>query len=231
MIGIVAAGGEAYIALVRLFNARKQMSSRAIGCGIFSIILFGWLSSASADIPSTQPAGPKEVFKEYLFDLTHGDSEALPGLCEAKTDDSGALVRDFQAIATAIGHLRAASAKKFGPDSVEMVMPQMASPDSVDGMTETDQPDGALLSGPEAGSVQMVKSDGRWKLNIDWLRQSPEFSGSGDFLKKLAPVIQRTADDINDGRLNSPQAAVEALQAREAGIPDSSPTTQPTTQP
>jgi hypothetical protein len=207
------------------------MFSRAIGCGIFSVIFFCGLSSASADIPSTQPAGPKEVFKEYLFDLTHGDSEALPGLCAAKTDDSGALVRDFQAIATAIGHLRAASAKKFGPDAIEMVMPQMASPDSVDGMTESDQSDAALLSGPEAGTIQMIKSDGQWKLNMDWLRHSPDFPSSGDYFKLLAQAIQRTADDITSGRLDTAQAAIEALHARQDGIPDNSPTTEPTTQP
>jgi hypothetical protein len=171
------------------------------------------------------------VFKEYLLDLTHGDADALPNLCVAKTDDSGDLVRDFQAIATAIGHLRIASAKKFGPDSIELVMPQMASPDSVDGMTETDQADAATLSGPEAGSIQMIKSDGHWKLNMDWLRHSPDLPPSGDYFKLLAQAIQRTADDIGSGRLDTTQAAIEALRARQDGIPDNSPTTQPTTQP
>jgi hypothetical protein len=207
------------------------MSSRAICCGIFCIIFFCGLPSAPADVPSTQPAGPKDVFKEYVLDLMQGNSDALADLCVAKTDDSRDLVHDFQAIATAIGHLRAASLKKFGPDSVEIVMPQMASPDSVDGMTEADQADGALLSGPEAGSVQMVKSDGHWKLNMDWLRHSPDFPTSGDYFKLLAQAIQRTADDINSGRLPSPQAAVEALRARQDGIPDSSAATEPTTQP
>jgi hypothetical protein len=189
------------------------------------------LARASADVPSTQPAGPKDAFREYLFDLSQGKSDALPDLCQATQPESRSLIQDFQSIATAISHLRAATAKKFGPDSVELIMPQMASPDSVDGMTETDQPDGVLLSGPEAGSIQMVKSDGHWKLNMDWLRQSPEFPSSGNYFKQLAGAIQRTADDINNGRLDSPPAAIEALRARQDGIPDSSPTTEPTTQP
>ncbi len=207
------------------------MSSTPLIHRIICITLFLFLSSALADVPSTQPAGPREAFKEYLQDLSQGKPDPLPDLCVARQDDSRSVVRDFQSIATAIGHLRAASAKKFGPDSIDMVMPQMAGPDSVDGMTETDKNDTALLSGAEAGSVQMINSDGHWKLDMDWLRHNPDFPASGDYFKLLAQAIQRTADDIDSGRLDSPQAAIEALRARQDGIPDSSPATQPTTQP
>jgi hypothetical protein len=198
---------------------------------IICIAIFLFLPSALADVPSTQPAGPREVFKEYLSDLSQGKPDPLPDLCIAKQDDSRSLVQDFQAIAAAIGHLRAATTKKFGPDSVDMIMPQMAAPDSVDGMTETDKNDTAILSGPEAGQVQLINSDGHWKLDMDWLRHNPEFPASSDYFKLLAQAIQRTADDIGSGRLDTAQAAIEALRARQDGIPDNSPATQPTTQP
>jgi len=206
------------------------MSSRYLRYTFFCVFFFCCLPIAAADIPSTQPGGPKDAFKEIALDLTQGKSDELPSLGLAKQEDSRVLLRDLQAIATAIGHLRAASLKKFGPDSVELVMPQMASPDSVDGMTETDQPDAAILTGFEAGTIQMVKSGGQWKLDMDWLRHSPDFPVSGDYFKLLAHAIQRTADDINSGRLESPQAALDALRARQGGIPDDA-TTEPTTQP
>jgi hypothetical protein len=198
---------------------------------IICIALLLFLPSALADVPSTQPAGPREAFKEYLRDLSQGKPDGIPDLCIAKQDDSRYLVQDFQAIATAIGHLRDASTKKFGPDSVDMIMPQMAAPDSVDGMTETDKNDTAILSGPEAGQVQLINSDGHWRLDMDWLRHNPEFPASGDYFKLLAQAIQRTADDINNSRLDTPQAAIEALRARQDGIPDNTPATQPTAQP
>jgi hypothetical protein len=226
-------GKKAHRAAVGLCGRalEENMSSRSIGCCIFGIFFLCCVPVAAADAPSTQPAGPKDAFKQFAIDLWEGDSDDLANLCIAKQDDSRALVQEFQAIATAIRHLKAASAKKFGLDSVEMVMPQMATPDSVDGMMETDQADKALLSGFEAGSIQMVKSDGQWKLNMDWLRHSPELPSSGDYFKQLAQAIQRTADDISGGRLGSPQAAVEALRARQDGIPDGSAATEPTTQP
>jgi hypothetical protein len=207
------------------------MSTKTFICRISCTAIFIFLPGALADVPSTQPAGPRETFKEYLRDLSQGKPDEIPNLCVAKQDDSRALVQDFQAIATAIGHLRAASAKKFGSDSVDMIMPQMAAPDSVDGMIETDRNDTAILSGPEAGQVELINTDGRWKMDMDWLRHNPDFPSSGDYFKLLARAIQRTADDITSSRLDTPQAAMEALRARQDGIPDSTPATQPTTQP
>ncbi|HEY1922350.1 MAG TPA: hypothetical protein VGG44_06255 [Tepidisphaeraceae bacterium] len=207
------------------------MSSTKLIHRIICIAILFCAPSAMADNATTQPAGAKDTFKEYLRDLSQGKPDQLPDLCSARDDDSRAIVRDFQAIATAIGHLRAASAKKFGPDAVDMVMPQMALPDSADTMTETDKDGVALLSGPEAGSVQMISSDGHWKLDMDWLRHNPDFPSSADYFKLLAQAVQRTADDIDSGRLDTPQAAIEAMRARQDGIPDSSPATQPTTQP
>jgi hypothetical protein len=205
--------------------------SRRLGRHIFCLVLMCRLAGARADIASTQPdLGPKDAFRAFLLDLSQGRPADLADVCVTRQEDSRSVLRDFQTVATAIGHLRAAVAKRFGADAIDSVMPQMALPESVDDMTETDKPDEAMLNGAEAGTVRMVKTGGAWKVDLDWLRKSPDFPAWPPYFRQLAQVIQRTADDITRGRLDSASSALEALRARQDGIPDG-PATEPTTQP
>jgi hypothetical protein len=194
--------------------------------------LFLWLPTGFADSPATQPVveGPKEAFKAFVIDLRKGDAKDLPGGCVATQDDSQALLHEFQSLATAIGDLRDAAAKKFGADAVESLMPDMSSPDDVDDMTETDAADHVELRG-EAGNVRLIKSDGRWKLDMDDLRHSPDIPANPHYFSEFAQGIHRTADDIRSGRIDSAASAAEAIRAREQAIDADAPATQPATQP
>src|SRR5208282_1089790 len=68
---------------------------------------------ASADPPGTQPPlTPTDVFRSFLLDIQLGDAADLPNLCSARQDESRALLRDFEAVASAMGSLRAAATNK-----------------------------------------------------------------------------------------------------------------------
>lgn len=184
-----------------------------------------------ADVPSTQPADPKDTFKTFLLDLSHGNSADLADLCLATRKDSLSLLHDFQAVASAIESLRAAVGKKFGPGFVDGVLPALPSAEDLDDMTETINGDRAELQGESIYPVQMVRSGRRWKIDLDWLAQSPDMPANPHWFGDMALAIRRTAGDVAGGRLDSPQAAIEALRARQDGISDSPAATEPTTQP
>lgn len=206
---------------------------RSRGWCIACISLFLWLSPVFADSPATQPsvAGPRDIIKAFLLDFREGDAKDLPNYCIARQDDAQALLRSFQTVATAIGELRDAAAKKFGPDAVESILPDMSLPNDVDDMTETDAADHVELNG-QPGDMQLVKSStGDWKLDMDKLLHGSTLPSNPHYFTQFAQAVHRTTDDINSGRLDSAASAAEAFQAREQAIDEDAPATQPATQP
>ncbi|HEX4055737.1 MAG TPA: hypothetical protein VHX86_15845 [Tepidisphaeraceae bacterium] len=199
--------------------------------GVFCLVSLCRPPGVLADVPSTQPADPKDRFKTFMVDLSHGNSADLADLCVATRKDSLSMLHDFQAVASAIKSLRAAVEKKFGPGFVDSVLPQLPSADDLDDMTESINGDRAELRGESIYPVQMVRSQQRWKIDLDWLAQSPDMPANPHWYGDMAQAIRRTAEDISGGRLDSPQAAIEALRARQDGIPDGPAATEPTTHP
>ena len=128
-------------------------------------------------------------------------------------------------------YLRTTAAAKFGPDGAESVLPAMPTLGELDDITESVTGDRAHLTGSSVWPVQLVKMQNQWKLDLDWLVQSPDMPGDPHWFAEMAKAIHRTADDISNGRLATAAAAAEAMQAREQTIGDSAADTQPSTQP
>jgi hypothetical protein len=195
------------------------------------VALLGLLRAALAESPATRPADPKDVFRTFLLDLEHGNPRELAGLCVADTKESADLLGDFQAVADAVGELRVVVSQKFGAKFADSVLPRLPSADDVEDMDENINGDRAALSGESVSSVQLMRTGSGWKIDLDWLVRSPDMPANPRWYAEMAQVIRRTAGDIASGRLDSPQAAIEALRARENGIPDDSPATEPTSRP
>ena len=68
-------------------------------------------------------------------------------------------------------------------------------------------------------------------MDLDWMVNSEDMPGNPRWFGLLAQAIRRTGDDITSGRLATVEAASMAMQARQQAIPDSTPSTGPSTQP
>jgi hypothetical protein len=199
------------------------------------LVFLAWLPVALADAPATQPsgggaAGPTGVFREFLVDIQRGDSADVARVCSARGEDSRALVRDFQAVASAMEYLRTAVSRKFGPDAWASVLPSLPTPADLDDVTETITGDQAQLTGANVSTVRMIRVQGSWKLDVDGLLQTDDAPANIHWYWAMAQAMRRTADDVAAGRLTTPAAAAEAMAARQQAIPDV-PTTQPASQP
>jgi hypothetical protein len=171
------------------------------------------------------------VFREFLRDIQRGNSADIAGVCSARGEDARGLVKDFQAVASALEYLRTAVTRKFGPEAVDSVLPPLPTLGDLDDVTETVTGDRAQLAGGGVWPVQMVRSQGSWKLDVDAIIQSDEMPGNVHWFAAMAQAIHRTADDIAAGRLTTAALAAEAMQARQQAIPDDAPTTIPATEP
>jgi hypothetical protein len=197
-----------------------------------SLVLLCFVSIAPADAPTSEPAGmATDAFRSFLLDIQQGNSADLAKLCIAHGDDAQTLLRDFQSLASAMGYLRTTIVAKWGADSVGSILPALPSLSDLDDVTETVNGDHAELSGDTVLPVHLVKVAGRWEIDLDWLAQSDDMPGNPHWFGQMAQAVRRTGDDIAGGRLTTPEAAALAMQAREAAIPDSAPTTQPATRP
>jgi hypothetical protein len=192
-----------------------------------ALIFLAWLPIARADAPATRPA---DVFTEFLLDIQRGNSADVARVCSAGGEDAKALVRDFQAVASAMEYLRTAVTRKFGPDAVDSVLPPLPTLNDLDDVTETIMGDRAQLGGGSIWPVRMIRTQGIWQLDVDAVIHSDEMPENVHWFSALAQAMRRTADDITAGRLTTPVAAAEAMAAREQAIPDV-PTTQPATRP
>jgi hypothetical protein len=184
------------------------------------------------DAATSQPAGgPTEAFRSFLVDIQRGNSGDLAKLCIANGEDSKLLLRDFQELAGAMGYLRTVVTAKFGGDAVGTVLPELPTLEDLDDAKETVVGDRAELSGESVWPIHLIKIQGRWELDLDWLAKSEDMPGNRRWFGLLAKAILRTGDDIASGRLGTVEAASMAMQAREQTIPDSDPSTEPSTRP
>jgi hypothetical protein len=209
----------------RFFHAPSRAAAAFFGVAILIATAFA-TALASADSPASQPAadGPRDTFKAFFLAIAQGHSADIPSLCVATDHDSQVLVHDFQDLSAAIGSLLLAVATKFGLDAVDTVMPQLASSDDIDAMTETIDGDHADLVGDNIGPAKMVRTDGKWKLDITALRQSPDLpSDPHAYFAALTREVKRTTDDVTAGRYDTAAIATETLRARQEAIA----TTQP----
>jgi len=185
-----------------------------------------------ADGPASQPSGmATDAFRGFLLDIQQGNSADLPKVCVARAENSRALLHDFQELASAMGYLRKTVTAKWGADSVNAVLPALPAMGDVDDITETISGDRAELSGESVLPVHLVRIQGRWELDLDWLTGSEDMPSNARWFGMMAVAIRRTGDDIASGKLGTVEAATLAMQAREQAIPDSSDSTQPSTEP
>jgi hypothetical protein len=196
------------------------------------LLLLGMASIAMADAPSTQPApDAAQVFRTFLLDIESGKAAVLPAICSAHDADSRALIRDFQSVASSMDELRKVATAKFGADAAESILPALPSAGDLEDVSETVTGDRAQIEGPDVWPVQMVRTGGIWKLDVDWLIHSDSMTQNVRWFGAMAQAMHKTAADISAGRLATADAATEAMSAREQAIPDISSTTEPATQP
>jgi hypothetical protein len=182
-----------------------------------------------ADAPATQSTGdPTDTFRAFLLDIQQGNPTDLAKICSANGRDAEQLKQDFQAIASAIGDLRRAAAQKWGPEAADAAVPALPSLGDLDDTAEKIVGDHAEVGGGSVWLVHLVRLNGKWMLDLDWLAHSDDMPQNSRWFAAMATAIHRTADDISNGRLTTIGAAAEAIQAREQAIPD---TTEPTTKP
>ena len=218
---------------VQTFKRRSNLNFALFAPSRFSYLLILFLAVVSAaDVPASQPAAdPAEVFRTFMLAIETGKASTLPGICSARDAQSQALVRDFQAVAMSLDELRKMATTKFGADAAEAILPTLPSAGDLEEVDEKITGDRALIEGPAVWSMQMIRIDGQWKLDVDWLIHSDSMTQNVHWFGAMADAMHKTAADISSGRLTTVDAATEAMAAREQAIPDFSPTTQPATQP
>lgn len=167
----------------------------------------------------------------FLLDIQQGNSTDLPGLCSASQADSRRLQQDLQSVSSAMSELRKAVTAKFGADAVDSVLPPLPSMGDLDDITETITGDRAQLGGGNVWPMQFIRIAGQWKLDLDWLAHSDDMPQNPRWFAGMAQAIHRTASDVTTGRLTTASAATEAMLAREQAIPDTAPSTEPSTKP
>jgi hypothetical protein len=186
------------------------------------------LPTTLPDLPTTQPDLPRDAFRDFYEAVKGGDAGVVGALCFATDADSQKLVADLQAFAAAMADLHAAVKAKFGADAVDAVSPQLASEEAIDAMRETTAGDKANLVGDDVGPVDMVRTGGKWKVDIGSLLKQGGFGDNpDDFFKALTQAVARTTKDITAGKFTAAQDAAEALTIRQSAIGSSGTTTQP----
>jgi len=200
-----------------------------------TLVLLCCVAVVLGDAPTSQSAGAAtDAFRSFLLDIQEGNPADLAKLCIARGVPAQSLLRDFMDLASAMGYLRSTVIAKFGPDAVDSVLPPLPTLGDLDVVKETVNGDRAELSGESVWPIHLIRIQGRWELDLDWLAQSDDMPVNPRWFGLMAKAIRRTGDDIASGRLGTAGAAAEAMQARQAAIPDSAGAaapTQPTTQP
>jgi hypothetical protein len=197
-----------------------------------TLILLCCAAVVMGDAPASQPSGEAtDAFRSFLLDIQQGNSAHLGKLCIANGEGARSLLRDFQALASAMGYLRAAVSAKFGGEAVDAVLPALPTLADLDDVNETVTGDRAELSGESVWPIHLTKIQGRWELDLDWLAHSEDMPGNRRWFGLLAQAVRRTGDDVASGRLATVEAASMAMQAREQTIPDSAPSSEPSTGP
>ena len=208
-----------------LFSEALVVSRTALAS---SVVWLCCLPFLFADGPTSQPSGPAtDAFRGFLLDIQQGNSADLAKVCVARGEESRSLLHDFQALASAMGYLRSTVSAKWGADAVNAVLPALPTLDDLDNVNETVSGDRAELSGESVWPIHLVRIQGRWEVDLDWLAHSDDMPGNPRWFGLMAQAIRRTGDDIASGRLATVEAASMAMQARQQAIPDVTPATQP----
>jgi hypothetical protein len=177
---------------------------------------------------SGQPLAPREVFMAFFTAMSQGDAEGITPICYAGDDESRKVVGDLKDVTSAIAGLRKSVSGKFGDGMTDLVLPIMASPDDGEATKQTITGDKAILESINVGEVFLINVDGQWKMDIPALLASGNLPGNAhSYFMALAQVIRATIADIDKGRFDSAFAAREGLRARQEGIREDAPTTQP----
>jgi hypothetical protein len=204
-------------------NDKSRFSAFSAVKIIFPILLIGWMcvSLGWADVAATHPAvGPREALKAFFEALTEGRPNDIAPLCVADDADSKSLMKDFVEMARSMTALRKQAAARFGPDQLDGLVGLMPADEDVDQMDEKTDGDSALIADKMGDPpVRMVLRDGTWKLDIADLRQGNRLSDDPhQFILGMTDAIQRTAADVEAGRLTSADAVRDALAAREMKV-------------
>jgi hypothetical protein len=183
-------------------------------------------SLAMADVPTTQPPGPKDALKSFVAALAEGRPSEIPALCQADNAQTTGAVGDFQDVASAMGVLRKSVSAKFGPDATAEVLPLMKLPDDIDALIANTKGDKSEVQDSTGIVVAyMVRVGGAWKVDVGALLSSGDFSNGHSYFSGLARAIRQTAKDIDAGKVTDAESARDVLRARQDNAE------QPTTSP
>ena len=153
------------------------------------------------DAPTSQPAGgATDAFRSFLLDIQQGNPADLAKLCTANGEDARTLFHDFQALASAMRYLRTAVTAKFGADAVDAVLPALPTLTDLDDVNEKVTGDRAELSGESVWPIHLMKIQGRWELDLDWLARSEDMPGNPHWFGLMAQAVRRTGDDVGIGQ-------------------------------
>jgi hypothetical protein len=184
-----------------------------------------------ADVAATQPSTPREAMKAFLTAMTQGHPDAIAPLCNATDADSRVVVADFTDLAVAIAQLRKSVTAKYGASAADSVLPLMPMPDAVDDATEAITGATALIQGGSLlGPSHLIHVNGQWKLDVPALLREGDLPPDAHaYLAALAHAVRLTTRDIDAGKLDSADSAIEVLRLRQSTINEDSPATQPST--
>jgi hypothetical protein len=184
------------------------------------------VSTAAADVPATQPAGPKAALRSFVAALAEGRPSEIPPLCQADNPQTTTAVGDFQDVASAMAILRKSVTAKFGVDATDQVVPLMKLPDDIDPLIDKTQGDKSEVQDSSGIVVAyMVRVGGAWKVDVAALLASGDYANGHAYFSGLARAIRQTAGDIDSGKLADAESARDVLRARQDNAE------QPTTAP
>jgi hypothetical protein len=197
--------------------------SFAMGLGFFFAL--SAIAQISATQPSTEPMGPKDVFLGFVSAMIDGQPDAIAPACVASDADAQQIVKEIERMTQATATLRKAMAARFGPaESGDLVF--FASPEELDKLQPTIDGNKAVLHGDQIESIELLRVDGQWKIDVAALRRDALPDDPHGYFAAQTRAISRTTDDVLAGKFLSADIAREALAARQMEW-ENQPTTQP----
>jgi len=158
-----------------------------------TLVLLCCVAVVLGDAPTSQSAGAAtDAFRSFLLDIQEGNPADLAKLCIARGVPAQSLLRDFMDLASAMGYLRSTVIAKFGPDAVDSVLPPLPTLGDLDVVKETVNGDRAELSGESVWPIHLIRIQGRWELDLDWLAQSDDMPVNPRWFGLMAKAIRGT---------------------------------------
>ena len=169
--------------------------------------------------------GPKDVFLSFVYAMVDGQPDAIAPACVASDDDARQIVKEIETMTKATAALKKAMAARFGPaEAGDLVF--FASPDELDKLQPTINGDKAELRGDQIASIQLLRANGQWKIDIAALRRDALPEDAHGYFAAQTKAITRTTEDLAAGKFLSADIAREALAVRQMAW-ENQPTTQP----